>query len=152
VSGLYDAAAHAVIASNRMLVLVITASLSAQLLKVPAHFLVRRQWDWGRAVGAGGMPSAHSAMVTALATAVGYVRGWHSALFAIVTVFALIVLYDAVGIRQTVGRQGRFLNQMQQEPAWGDWPRVHLPETTGHTPAEVLAGAVWGILLTILFY
>ncbi|MGC8487541.1 MAG: divergent PAP2 family protein [Clostridia bacterium] len=151
-SGLYNAAAHAVMSSNRMLVLAITASLSAQILKVPAHYMFRRKWDWGRAVGAGGMPSSHSAMVTSLATAVGYVEGWHSALFAIVTVFALIVLYDAVGIRQAVGRQGRFLNEMQREPEWGDWPRAHLPELVGHTPAEVLAGAVWGILLTIVFY
>jgi acid phosphatase family membrane protein YuiD len=151
-SALYNAVAHTVISSNRMLVLAVTASLTAQLLKVPAHYLFRREWDWGRAVGAGGMPSSHSAMVTSLATAVGYVRGWHSSLFAIVTVFALIVLYDAVGIRQAVGRQGRFLNQMQEEPGWGDWPRVHLPELTGHTPVEVLTGALWGILLTIIFY
>ncbi len=151
-NALYHSVTHALLTTNRMLLLAVTASLSAQLLKVPAHYLLRRDWDWGRAVGAGGMPSSHSAMVTSLATAVGFVSGWHSTLFAIVMVFALIVLYDAVGIRQAVGRQGRFLNRMQREPGWGEWPRAHLPELVRHTPAEALAGAVWGILLTIMFY
>ena len=138
--------------SNHILGDVLIAWLLAQFLKVPIYYFKTRKWHWALWFSVGGMPSSHSAMVTSLATAVGFVRGWHSTLFAIVMVFALIVLYDAVGIRQAVGRQGRFLNRMQREPGWGEWPRAHLPELVGHTPAEVLAGAVWGILLTIMFY
>jgi acid phosphatase family membrane protein YuiD len=148
----YDAIARWVIGSNRMLILAVTAMLSAQVLKVPTHWLLHREWDPGRVVGAGGMPSSHSAMVTALATAVGYTRGWHSDLFAVTVVFALIVLYDAVGIRQAVGRQSQFLNRMQRETAIGQVVQADLPEMVGHTPLEVLAGALWGVLLTILFY
>jgi acid phosphatase family membrane protein YuiD len=135
-----------------MLILALTASMSAQLLKVPVYRIWRRRWDWRRAIGAGGMPSAHSAMVTSLATAVGYARGFHSDLFAITMVFALIVLYDAVGIRQAVGRQSAFLNRMQRETPIGEVIQTHLPEFVGHTPLEVLAGAAWGVFLTILFY
>lgn len=135
-----------------MLILALTASVSAQLLKVPVHRLLKKRWDLRRAVGAGGMPSSHSAMVTSLATAVGYTHGWHSDLFAVVVVFALIVLYDAVGIRQAVGRQSQFLNRVQRETIIGEVVQTHLPEFVGHTPLEVLAGAAWGVLLTILFY
>jgi hypothetical protein len=135
-----------------MLILAITSSLSAQLLKVPVHRLLHLKWDFRRAMGAGGMPSSHSAMVTSLATAVGYVHGWHSDLFAIVMVFALIVLYDAIGIRQAVGRQSAFLNRVQRETSIGQIVQAPLPELVGHTPLEVLAGAFWGVLLTILFY
>jgi hypothetical protein len=149
---MYEAVARFVIGSNRMLALALTASITAQLLKIPAHYVTRRRWDWRRAVGAGGLASSHSAMVTSLATAVGYVEGWHSVLFAVVTVFALIVLYDAVGIRQAVGRQSAFLNRMQRETNLGDIVQVHLPESVGHTPLEVLAGAAWGVLLTVVFY
>jgi acid phosphatase family membrane protein YuiD len=148
----WEVLTRAVLGSNRMLVLALTASVSAQLLKVPAYYITRRRWDVRRAVGAGGMPSAHSAMVTALATSVGYVAGWHSVLFAVTTVFALIVLYDAVGIRQAVGRQAAFLNRVQRETDIGEVVQAHLPESLGHTPLEVLAGAAWGILLTIIFY
>lgn len=98
------------------------------------------------------MPSSHSAMVTALATSIGYQHGWHSDLFAVVVVFALIVLYDAIGIRQAVGRQSVFLNRVQRETTIGDLVRADLPELVGHTPIEVLGGAIWGVLLTILFY
>jgi acid phosphatase family membrane protein YuiD len=148
----YNDLARWVMGSNRMLILAVTAMLSAQVLKVPFHWLIRREWDPGRVVGAGGMPSSHSAMVTALATAVGYTRGWHSNLFAVTVVFALIVLYDAVGIRQAVGRQSQFLNRVQRETDIGQVVRQELPELVGHTPLEVLAGALWGVLLTILFY
>jgi acid phosphatase family membrane protein YuiD len=150
--GMLDALARWVVDSNRLLILAVTAMLSAQVLKVPTHWLLRREWDPRRVVGAGGMPSSHSAMVTALATAVGYTRGFRSDLFAVTLVFALIVLYDAVGIRQAVGRQSAFLNRMQRETTIGQVMRVELPEMVGHTPLEVLAGAAWGVLLTILFY
>ena len=149
---LYLDAVHWVIGTNRILVLSLTAMLTAQILKVPTHWLLRRRWVAGRVVGAGGMPSSHSAMVTALAASVGYSRGWHSDLFAATVVLALIVLYDAVGIRQAVGRQSRFLNRMQREGATGDGEVTDFNEMLGHTPLEVMAGALWGIFLAIVFY
>lgn len=135
-----------------MLVLAVGASLSAQLLKVLTHLVATGRWDWSRAWGAGGLPSSHSAMVTALATALGYQHGFDSGLFAIAAVFALIVLYDAMGIRHAVGQQGQFLNRLQHEGTLAPKQPERLPELVGHTFWEVLVGVLWGIFVVALFY
>ena len=135
-----------------MLVLAVGASVSAQLLKVVTHLVSTGHLDWSRAWGAGGLPSSHSAMVTALATALGYQHGFDSGLFAIAAVFALIVLYDAMGIRHAVGQQGHFLNRLQEEGAVLPRRPERLPELVGHTFWEVLVGVLWGIAVVALFY
>lgn len=144
--------AHALLHENRILVLAVGASLSAQLLKVLTHLGSTGRWDWSRAWGAGGMPSSHSAMVTALATGLGYQHGFDSGLFAIAAVFALIVLYDAMGIRHVVGQQGEFLNRLQKEGTLTSKRPEHLPELVGHTFWEVLLGVAWGVAIVALFY
>ncbi len=135
-----------------MLVLAVGASLSAQLLKVLTNLGSTGRWDWSRAWGAGGMPSSHSAMVTALATALGYEHGFDSGLFAIAAVFALIVLYDAMGIRRVVGQHGQFLNRLQKEGTLKSDRPEHLAELVGHTFWEVLLGMVWGVVVVALLY
>lgn len=132
-----------------MLVMAITASVTAQILKWMISSVRNRRLEWTRLTESGGMPSSHSATVTSLATAVGITHGWRSDLFAIVAVFAIIVLYDAVGIRQAVGQQSRFLNHILGREKLEIKP---FKEALGHTPLEVLAGALLGIIITLLFY
>ncbi len=96
------------------------------------------------------MPSAHSALVTALATGVGQTSGWDSGLFAIALIFAIIVMYDAAGVRQAAGKQARILNQIMDEFSQGDtkFTEDRLKELLGHTPVQVIAGAALGTMVS----
>jgi len=141
--------AHSLANSNRMLVTAITASLTSQVLKGLITSARKRSWILAHFTEAGGLPSSHSATVTSLAAAVGFTQGWRSDLFAVVAVFAIIVLYDAVGIRRAVGQQSRFLNILRGKEAPDERP---FKEALGHTPVEVAAGALLGIIFTFLFY
>lgn len=100
-----------------------------------------------------GMPSGHSAIVISLATIVGLVEGWDSSLFAISAILALVVIRDALGIRQYLGQHGKTLNILVKD--LGDdnvleqkYP--HLLEKIGHTPAQVLAGSIIGFMISLL--
>ena len=140
---------HEVADENRMLVSAATAVIVAQVLKFLVSSLHARTPLSERLVSSGGMPSAHSAMVTALTTAVGSTFGWHSDIFAIAAVFAPIVLYDAVNIRFAVGQHSRFLNSMLGVQSGA---RPEFKEELGHTPQEVVAGAVLGVIIASLYY
>ncbi|MFM7909339.1 MAG: divergent PAP2 family protein, partial [Microcystis sp.] len=98
-------------------------------------------------VSSGGMPSAHSALVGALATGVGLQMGWSSAEFAIAALFAVIVMYDAAGVRQAAGKQARILNQIIDEmfQEGKEFNEERLKELIGHTPFQVLVGLSLGI-------
>ncbi len=134
---------------NRMLVTAATAVVVAQALKFIVSSWRNRTVLSERLFSSGGMPSAHSAMVTSLATAVGSTHGWHSDLFAVVAVFSVIVLYDAVNIRYAVGQQARFLNSLFGRPEGGT---PEFKEQLGHTPQEIVAGAVLGVIIATLYY
>lgn len=121
----------------------------AQLIKFGLYSLSRRGARIERLVGAGGMPSAHAAMVVGLATGVRAQRGWHSVSFAIATVLAFIVMYDAMSVRRTVGRQSRYLNTVRGANAADENPPV-FPEFVGHTPWEVVVGGILGGLVATL--
>jgi acid phosphatase family membrane protein YuiD len=110
--------------------------------------------DWGRLVGSGGMPSSHTALVVGLTTAVGLKESLDSSLFALCLVFSLVVMYDATGVRLQAGRQAEVLNQMilelpQQHPVSDTRP---LRDSLGHTPVEVGAGAMVGVVIGWLHY
>jgi len=136
---------------NKPLVIAISAMLMAQLLKGITYYLKERKINFRHLVSTGGMPSSHTAMVSALATAVGLYNGWDSALFGLAVVFASIVMYDAAGVRQAAGKQARILNQMVEDVfSKGRFTGAKLTELLGHTPLEVFAGAVLGILLAIV--
>jgi uncharacterized protein len=134
------------------LIILISSILScftAQALKILINFIRFKKLDFGILVRTGGMPSSHSAMVTSLVTAVGVCAGWASPVFALAVCFALIVMYDASGVRRSVGIQATLLNQMIIEFN-NDNPELQLKrikEFIGHTPFEVLAGALLGILI-----
>jgi len=140
---------HEIADENRMLVTAATAVVVAQVLKFFVSSLRNRTILSERLFSSGGMPSAHSAMVTSLATAVGSTHGWHSDLFAVVAVFSVIVLYDAVNIRYAVGQHSRFLNSLLGRNEDGS---SEFKEQLGHTPQEIVAGAVLGVIIATLYY
>jgi acid phosphatase family membrane protein YuiD len=142
----------AALGSNEALWAAAAGWFIAQLIKVVRSLVVTHRLDLSYMVSSGGMPSAHSALVTALATAVGRVLGLGSPVFAIAAVFAGIVMYDAAGVRLAVSLQARILNHMIDDffHERGLQPK-RLRELIGHTPREVLAGAGVGIVVGLLF-
>jgi hypothetical protein len=141
------------VAWNPPLALALMAMLTSQGFKFARAMATRRRADFTRLVGTGGMPSAHAASVTALSTAVGLAEGWHSTLFGVTAFFSLVIMYDATGIRRAAGMQARILNRMLEE--MHDLHKLkpeRLSELLGHTPLEVLVGAVYGALLAFALH
>ena len=135
--------------------ILVTSVLSwflAQVLKVLFTLIQNKKLDFRRFVGSGGMPSSHAAFVTSLATAVGLKSGFENTEFAICAVFALVVMYDAAGVRRAAGQQARILNKMIADWENSDFSNSdkHLKELLGHTPKEVFVGAILGIIIAIV--
>ncbi len=137
---------------NQVLLVALAACLVAQVSKVLVYLAQNKTFQLRSLVETGGMPSAHSAFVTALSTSVGLIDGWDSAEFAIATVFAIIVMYDATGVRQAVGKQARLLNQIIDELFQEDHQlnEDRLKELLGHTPVQVIVGSLLGIAVAWL--
>ena len=134
--------------SYKILIIPAGAWCIAQVLKLFIDFIRNRHLDFSNLITMGGMPSSHSATVTSLATAIGMKEGFASTLFALSVFFAIIVMYDAAGVRQTVGHQSNVLNKILDElfkgkPAF----EQRFKELIGHSRPQVLAGALLGILL-----
>ncbi len=124
------------------------AWFAAQFIKVITYFFQEGKLNIYRMIGSGGMPSSHSSFVMGLSTAVGLTHGWDSGLFAVAIVISLIVMYDASGVRRAVGKQAIIINNMiddlyHHKPITNE----RLKELVGHTPVEVFAGAVLGIVM-----
>ncbi len=131
---------------NRVLVAAAMAWFVAQCVKLLVDLVRTRRVHLRYLVSTGGMPSAHSALVTALSTAVGRDSGLTSPLFAISAVFAAIVMYDAAGLRQSVSIQARILNRMLDELFIEHaFHEERLRELLGHTPLEVSVGFLLGL-------
>lgn len=136
---------------NPPLILAIVAMTTVQLFKFFFAWLWLGRADFTRLVGTGGMPSAHSASVTALTVTVGLQAGWGSTLFGAVAFFSLVIMYDATGIRRAAGRQAQILNRMLDElKDYHKLEPVRLKELLGHTPLEVLLGAAYGLFIAVL--
>jgi len=133
--------------ANRILWVALLAWVIAQFWKFLARLLLERKYDPSMLWATGGMPSAHSALVTAMAIGVGMNIGWDSGEFAIAAAFAGVVMYDAAGIRQAAGRHARLLNRIVDELLSGSGvTEDRLRELLGHTPLQVLAGGILGAL------
>jgi hypothetical protein len=132
---------------NQVFMSAIAAWAAAQLTKILRDML-RGNFRWERLTGAGGMPSSHSAMVVATTFAAGLTAGFDSPFFAIAFVMSGIVMYDAAGVRRHAGRHARALNRIIQELK-GEHPlkNIRLKELIGHSPMEVLAGAIQGLVV-----
>lgn len=142
--------------SNTIFLAAVTGWLAAQLLKTLIHMFFTREFVAERLVGSGGMPSSHSSTVCSLAAAVCFEYGAGSFEFAISLILAIIVMYDAMGVRRETGIQARLLNDIIK--AFEDMGRSEisahdkLKEFVGHTPLQVLMGAVLGILIAVIMY
>ena len=140
---------------NRVLFAAGLAWLLAQIFKVLITLFITRKLSPERLWGAGGMPSSHSALVCALAVSAAKSEGMASPIFALALVLALIVMYDATGVRRETGNQAKVLNLMldewvadEDEPLPGISGKK-LKEKVGHTPVEVFSGALLGIVLAL---
>ena len=137
---------------NPVLMSSIVAWLIAQILKGVYYFARHRRIDFQRFTGPGGMPSSHSAFVSSLAVGVGIASGFDSTIFALAFGFAIIVMYDASGIRRAAGKQAAVLNEIADELFHGGRIREErLRELLGHTPVEVFAGAALGVAVSMIF-
>lgn len=121
--------------------------VTAQIIKFLLHLIIKRSMDLRLFTTTGGMPSSHSAGVMGLATAVGLIEGFDSVLFAISVGFALITMYDAAGVRRAAGKTAACLNKMMDDFYKHDVQAIggKLKELLGHTPFEVIMGALFGI-------
>ncbi|MDE5415352.1 divergent PAP2 family protein [Alkalihalobacterium chitinilyticum] len=136
----------------------------AQFIKVPLAFIPTRKFDWRLLTSTGGMPSSHSAAVTALSTALAIEEGLNSPLFAIAAIFGIIVMFDATGIRRHAGYHATVLNQLVADfnklvHEVKSWPKMQeeekreeLKELLGHQPIEVFFGGLLGIVLTLFLH
>ncbi|MEA3494168.1 MAG: divergent PAP2 family protein [Candidatus Margulisiibacteriota bacterium] len=139
--------------SNFTFVAVVIAWLLAQIIKVVIYRFEEGGWNIWHFFEAGGMPSAHSAAVTSLTLSVGLTVGWDSALFTACLVFALIVMYDATGVRRAAGKQAEILNKIVDDIySTGKVKVDKLKEILGHDPIEVVAGASLSIIVTLIVY
>jgi hypothetical protein len=123
----------------------------AQVVKVPLNFIYKREWNWSLLLSPGGMPSSHSALVAGAAHATGLYMGFDSAAFAVAGVLAVVVIYDATGIRRQAGKHAAVINAMIQDLAAGHpLKEEQLREVLGHTPMEAIAGTLLGIAVSQL--
>ncbi|BFG29658.1 hypothetical protein CerSpe_159320 [Prunus speciosa] len=141
-----------IIPSNLPLLSAFLSFALAQFLKLFTTWYKEKRWDSRRMLGSGGMPSSHSATVTALAVAIGFQEGTGGSAFAIAVVLACVVMYDATGVRLHAGRQAELLNQIvcelpPEHPVSSVRP---LRDSLGHTPLQVLAGAMLGCIVASL--
>ncbi|MFV0352259.1 MAG: divergent PAP2 family protein [Oscillospiraceae bacterium] len=140
---------------NYLLMLAVFGWLSAQILKTIVQFVVSGRFSGERLIGAGGWPSSHSALVCSLLMGVARKEGLSSPLFALSFVLAVVVMYDAMGVRRETGKQAKVINQLMDELSSDDdegqqEETKKLKEMVGHTPFQVLSGALLGILLAVI--
>jgi len=138
--------------TNRVVIAAFTAWAIAQGLKVILTLALSRKLDTTRFFGSGGMPSSHSAMVCAMVTAIGFSEGFGSPICALACCFAGVVMYDAAGVRRSTGKNAAVLNHLLDGLAGNGFvfDEERLKELVGHTPVQVMAGALLGILVGTL--
>lgn len=148
---------HSVLTFNEILTVSLLSWFVAQVLKTIINFVLLGRFQLERMWGDGGMPSAHSATVTAMVIATARSEGIHSAIFAVAAVVAIITMHDAMGVRRETGEQAKVLNKMLEQ--WIEVTEknnpflqsIHLKEMVGHTPLQVMAGFALGILVGFLY-
>ncbi|RGZ00910.1 divergent PAP2 family protein [Clostridium sp. AM58-1XD] len=139
--------------SNQVLVSSIVGWTVAQVLKTIIDLSLNKSFSAERLVGSGGMPSSHSATVCALTTSAGLVYGVGSFQFAICFVLASVVMYDAMGVRREAGKQAKLLNLILEQDFFkldNEAFQQRLKELIGHTPLQVLAGAILGVIVAVV--
>lgn len=135
----------------KFLIIPTLAWLTVQVFKFISDAIINRKINFKRLVETGGMPSSHSATVTSLMTAIGISEGLTSPIFAVSFVFSIIVMYDAAGVRRAAGKQATILNQLINSNQIKVDTNEKLKELLGHTPFQVFIGAIYGIILAVIF-
>lgn len=146
---------------NDILVASLWAMILAQWLKVPIYYFKKGVWHWQISISTGSMPSSHSSFVVALATSVGIVEGFDSAVFAVACVFALITVHDAIKVRGESGKQAKVINELVTDIS-GLYSVLNikeqkerekkLKELIGHTTSEVVGGIALGIIVASIYF
>lgn len=139
----------------KILLICLTAWGLAQIIKVILGLVKEHQFSWSHFVSSGGMPSSHSATVSALATSVGLIYGINNPAFPIAAILALVVMYDAAGVRRAVSRQAFMLNRLireyrQQRPTSEELGK-ELLELVGHSPFQVFIGSALGVIIACVW-
>lgn len=136
---------------NKIFMTTLSAWIIAQTIKVTIGVIRQRKFDFRWFVGTGGMPSSHAAGASCLATAMGLEYGFDSVFFALAASFAIVVMFDAQGVRRATGRQARILNKITEDIYWkGRIEEMRLRELIGHTPIEVVGGFFVGVITAFL--
>ena len=136
------------IVTNKYIYTVFGTWFFIQAFKVIYDLVVDKKFNFKSILGAGGMPSSHSAVVCVLATLIGRSEGFSSPIFALSVVFAFVVMYDAAGVRRAAGKQAKLLNKLIETPGLKtEEVQERLVEVLGHTPFQVIVGALIGIIV-----
>lgn len=139
------------IITNKYIYVPVIVWFAIQTFKVIYDLITTKKLNFKRILGAGGMPSSHSAIVTCLAAMIGRNQGFDTPIFAISLIFAMIVMYDAAGVRRAAGKQARLLNKIVETPGLSSVQvQEKLVEVLGHTPLQVFVGATIGIVVGLL--
>lgn len=137
--------------TNKFIYVPLLTWFGIQLFKVIWDLVTTKKFNFKRILGAGGMPSSHSAVVTSLATLIGKYEGVDTPLFAVAFAFAFVVMYDACGVRRAAGKQAALLNKLIETPGLtGVQVSEKLVEVLGHTPVQVLVGALIGVVAGLI--
>ncbi len=140
------------ISQNKIFLATISAWMIAQAIKVVIGVIRQKRFDFRWFIGTGGMPSSHAAGASCLAAAMGLEYGFNSPYFALAAAFAIVVMFDAQGVRRATGKQARILNKITEDIYWkGKVPEGRLFELIGHTPVEVIIGLILGVGVAVLF-
>jgi len=139
------------IVKNKIFMTTLSAWVIAQTIKVTIGAIRQKKFDFRWFIGTGGMPSSHTTGASCLAAAVGFEYGFDSAYFALAASFAIVVMFDAQGVRRASGRQARILNKIMDDIYWqGKIHEGRLRELIGHTPIEVIAGFLLGVAIALV--
>ena len=136
---------------NGALIVPALSFITAQLFKVLVESIKSKRFAHDRFIGSGGMPSSHASFIASLSTCVGLMKGFDSSDFAITFAIAVVVMYDAAGVRRAAGTHAKIINCLRKIDENDSDKDIKLREEIGHTPLEVWMGALLGILLSIFF-
>jgi len=138
---------------NRVLIAAVSAWVVGQFLKFPLEYIFNKRWNWGIMFSSGGMPSSHSALVTAVALSIGFQDGFDTSTFALAMAMAMIIIYDAAGVRRQAGIHAERINEIMKNFIESrHFEEEDLKEMLGHTPFEVIAGVLLGFFISLTLF